>query len=101
MTLFLLIVFGIYFLLLLALIVGWEISTKQRTLSKTETNYSITVIVPFRNEAKYLPGIVADLSAQNYLSHNFNVFFIDDHSEDNSVEVLTSCIKDKENFTLI
>ncbi|HZX75293.1 MAG TPA: glycosyltransferase [Cyclobacteriaceae bacterium] len=101
MTLFLLIVFGIYFLLLLALIVGWEISTKQRTLSNTETNYSITVIVPFRNEAKYLPGIVADLSAQNYLPHAFKVFFIDDHSEDNSIEVLTSCIKGKQNFALI
>ena len=63
MTLFLLIVFGIYFLLLLALIAGWQIVTQRRQSIQISYTHTITVIIPFRNEAMHLPGIVADLNA--------------------------------------
>jgi len=98
MTLFLIIVFGIYFLLLVALIVGWEISAKQTGAVKTSTPLSITVIIPFRNEANHLPALMMDLIAQNNLSE---VLFIDDHSTDNSIEVLKACIRDASRFKII
>jgi biofilm PGA synthesis N-glycosyltransferase PgaC len=101
MTLFLLIVFGIYFLLLLALIAGWEMTTKRKLKRKSTTHHSMTVIVPFRNEATHLPGIVADLISQNYFTSEFNVLFVDDHSTDNSVALLQAILHDKPNFKLL
>lgn len=98
MTLFLIIVFGIYFLLLAALIVGWEISTKQTPAVKSSVHLAISVIIPFRNEANYLPAMVADLIAQQGLSE---ALFIDDHSTDNSVEVLEMHIHGNSNFKII
>lgn len=49
---------------------------------------SISVIVPFRNEARHLPNLLNDLVNQRGIQ-SFEVIWVDDHSEDKSVEVLS------------
>ncbi len=42
----------------------------------------LTLIVPFRDEAVHLPGLVRDLLAQDYPGEKWRAIFVDDHSRD-------------------
>lgn len=42
----------------------------------------ISVLVPARNEARHLPGLLAALRAQRYPQHLFEVLVLNDHSTD-------------------
>jgi len=55
----------------------------------------VSVIVPFRNEADNLPGLLNDLAAQSYSDGFWEVIFVDDHSEDGSVSILDYLLKTK------
>lgn len=50
----------------------------------------VSVIIPFRNEAKNLPLLVHDLLAQSYPKSLYEVIFVDDHSDDGSGTVMDS-----------
>jgi biofilm PGA synthesis N-glycosyltransferase PgaC len=59
-----------------------------------------TVIVPFRNEAKSLERVVMSLAKQSY--KNFEVIFVNDHSEDDSLTLLSAALIDIElKYTVI
>ncbi len=47
-----------------------------------------SVIVPFRNEAFNLPGLLEHLNRIRYPRENFEVIFVNDESTDRSVEIL-------------
>ncbi len=53
----------------------------------------VSVIVPFRNEADHLPGLVNDLALQTYPDELWEVLFVNDHSEDGSASKLESLLK--------
>jgi glycosyltransferase involved in cell wall biosynthesis len=48
---------------------------------------AFTIIVPFRNEEKNLPKLLASLSQLHYPKHLIQFVMVDDFSEDNSVRV--------------
>jgi len=54
--------------------------------SKPNTRFSI--LVPFRNEAENLPGLLYSFSQLNYPRAFFEVVFVNDDSDDNSVSVI-------------
>lgn len=60
--------------------------------SKNEINDSyfpsVSLIIPFRNEAKNLHRLCQSLELQNYSS--LEILFVDDHSSDNSSEIIDS-----------
>lgn len=47
-----------------------------------------SIIVPFRNEAKNLPGLLHSFSQLNFPRSNFEIVFVNDSSEDDSVEII-------------
>jgi cellulose synthase/poly-beta-1,6-N-acetylglucosamine synthase-like glycosyltransferase len=49
----------------------------------------ITVIVPFRNEAKNIKNVYESLKNQDYPQDRYEVLFVDDNSTDNSVKLLS------------
>lgn len=51
-----------------------------------KTKFSI--VVPFRNEAKNLPDILYSFSQLNYPRDFFEIIFVNDSSDDNSVEII-------------
>jgi cellulose synthase/poly-beta-1,6-N-acetylglucosamine synthase-like glycosyltransferase len=57
-------------------------------------NERVTILLPFRNEAEYLPKLLPSLLALNH--RPFEVVFIDDHSEDAGAELLKVWIKKNE-----
>ncbi|WP_299556808.1 glycosyltransferase [Seonamhaeicola sp.] len=52
---------------------------------------TFSVIIPFRNETENLPDLLESISELAYPSHLFEVIFVDDASEDDSVKIIKGC----------
>ena len=72
-----------------------QIRTPQRTSELTET---IGVIVPMRNEAENVEGLIATLAAQEGSLH---FYLLDDNSEDQTFELLQRFTQTDSRFTVI
>lgn len=67
----------------------WRRAIKQRTdPADASRQPSITIVVPFRNEAENLPVLWQSLLAQDYPRAHWEVIFIDDHSTDGGADFL-------------
>jgi glycosyltransferase involved in cell wall biosynthesis len=80
---------------MLALIYGFY------QLKEFETNHQFaktgfSLIIPFRNEAENLPQLISSIKALEYPTHQFEVLFVDDDSEDDSVESINIHLKDSQ-----
>jgi cellulose synthase/poly-beta-1,6-N-acetylglucosamine synthase-like glycosyltransferase len=88
-----------YVLLLLLYSYGW-FAQKEFLIEK---NYSpktrISVIVAARNEAENIERCVQSILSQRYPRHLFELIIVDDHSTDNTVELV--CAIASENLKLI
>ena len=72
-----------------------QIRTPKRTSELTET---VGVLVPMRNEAANVEGLVATLAAQE---GSFHFYLLDDNSEDQTFELLQQFTKADSRFTVI
>ena len=99
MNLFFFIVFGLYFLLMILLLVGWQKkpSSHERKLALA----TITVVVPFRNEANTIIQLIDDLAKLDYPGEYFEVILVNDHSTDSSAEIVTRSISNRSNFRML
>jgi cellulose synthase/poly-beta-1,6-N-acetylglucosamine synthase-like glycosyltransferase len=90
MNLFFLTIFGVYLLLMIALIIGWQEAFLRKPPSELAPSFhrKISVIVPFRNEEKFLPILIRDLQAQNLPPEHIEIIAVDDHSSDQSANLL-------------
>jgi cellulose synthase/poly-beta-1,6-N-acetylglucosamine synthase-like glycosyltransferase len=72
--------------------------TKLPTTQKSDIpSEFVSVIVPFRNEEKNILKTYSSLSNQVYPAGNFEIIFVNDSSEDNSLQLLES-LPQKENI---
>ncbi|MFM9840144.1 MAG: glycosyltransferase [Cyclobacteriaceae bacterium] len=102
MTLYFLLLFGIYFVLVLLLITGWQIAIeKPEQKSVNETDNKISVVVPFRNEESNLPKLLDGLLRQSYSKDSHEVILVDDHSTDRSNLLVSSFCEGNPNFKLL
>ncbi len=78
------------------IILGFAIKIKHAgtfdNLTRAHKN-RFTVIVPFRNESKNLPRLLASLAAIDYPSNNWELILVNDASTDNSLEVIDQCLR--------
>ena len=49
---------------------------------------TFSVIIPFRNEAEHLPGLLESVASLEYPNHLFEIIFVDDDSDDDSFEII-------------
>lgn len=68
--------------------------SKGESLEKGEISEPsrVSIIVPFRNEARNLHALVSDLQDQSYPSELYELIFVDDHSGDGSRTILDSLL---------
>lgn len=83
-----LLVYYLYFLLNIFRGLG-NLSQKN---DESEVGGFISIIIPFRNERENLPGNLAGLQAQDYPQNKYELIYVNDSSEDDSVEVLRNHI---------
>lgn len=63
----------------------------------SKTRFSI--IIPFRNESDNLMELLKSMSLLNYPKQLFEIIFVDDDSEDNSVEIIEKFLGTKTDLT--
>ncbi|OEK07770.1 glycosyltransferase [Flavivirga aquatica] len=77
------------------------------TLEDMPSKTKFSILIPFRNEAKNLPDLLKSMASLKYSKQLFEVIFIDDDSEDDSVDIIKEFISKKSinssrgNFSII
>jgi len=71
----------IYLALIMAFIIGFE---KVETVKNNDTvpKNRFSIVIPFRNEAHNLPGLLKSISIINYPSDLFEILLVNDDSQD-------------------
>jgi biofilm PGA synthesis N-glycosyltransferase PgaC len=87
MTISIVIITILYLLLIGSLIVGFK-KVKDFTLEDIPAKTKFSVLIAFRNEVEKLPLLLKSLSELNYPKEHFEVIFIDDASDDDSVKLI-------------
>ena len=82
----------LYSLMILLLIVGFY-KVQEVTYKGGVPINDFSIIIPFRNEEENLELLVDSLSKIEYPSDKFEVVFVNDHSDDDSLEVLYDVLK--------
>ncbi len=76
------VILGLYTLMMLLLIIGFEIGIYRK--EKKTKKQSISIIIPFHNELNNLPKLIESLNKLNYPSDKLEVFLVNDCSTDGS-----------------
>ena len=77
----------IYALLLLMYLTGWN-HIKDYSPGNSDSSHFISVVIAYRNEEERISFLLNDLAGQNYPVHQFEIIAVDDHSEDNSFDIV-------------
>jgi cellulose synthase/poly-beta-1,6-N-acetylglucosamine synthase-like glycosyltransferase len=67
----------------------------------SNSEVGISIIISVKNEEKNIKTNVNSLKNLEYQEDNFEVIFVDDHSEDDTSQNIKDSIKDHQNFKLI
>lgn len=86
------IILGLNILYALVLLVFYAaVQRLRREVPVTVDNLpDVAVLIPLRNEAAHLPDLIAALKLQNFPAEKTKWIFIDDHSDDRSLEIIRS-----------
>jgi cellulose synthase/poly-beta-1,6-N-acetylglucosamine synthase-like glycosyltransferase len=79
----------LYLLVVIAFIRGWHRLVYFKPQSRVPTT-KVSILVAARNEAGNISKTIADLIAQRYDKQLTEIIFIDDHSTDNTAEIIGS-----------
>jgi len=78
---------------------GW-INIKVFSPPNTCPEIFVSIVIPFRNESAKIKRNIISLINQDYPASQFEVIYVDDHSEDNSAEILQNHMRDLTNFRI-
>ncbi|MEO8933282.1 MAG: glycosyltransferase [Xanthomarina sp.] len=85
----------LYLLLIGSLIYGFD-KVADFKYEETLTKTKFSIIIPFRNEAENLPILLDSISKFRYPFSNFEIIFVNDESDDYSVEIIENHLNDSE-----
>ena len=89
------IVLTAYFFLVRTFIHGWD---KIRCLENPQENpksknIKVSILIAVRNEQENINNLVNSFKEQNYPKENLEIIFVDDHSQDETVNRIEACQK--------
>jgi len=87
------IITGLYVTMIIAFIYGFY-QLKEFEADNRVIEIGFSVIIPFRNEAQNLPQLLTSIKNLTYSKEQFEVLFVDDDSEDDSVEIIRQYLND-------
>src|SRR5436189_2518985 len=79
--------FIFYSILILFYRAGW-LQLQPFSQTDLESSIKISVIIPARNEEENIGKLLTSLEKQSYPPHLFEIIVVDDHSADNTVDVV-------------
>ncbi|MFP4048088.1 MAG: glycosyltransferase [Bacteroidales bacterium] len=93
-----------YTVLIITFWIGWQNTLAFSPESKSspeEHGILLSVIIPFRNEKNNLEALIDSLAQQDYPEELHEFIFIDDHSEDNSIQLLKKLTEKINNIKIL
>lgn len=90
----------LYALLMVWFMVGWK-NIETYIPKKQSFNTKVAVLVPFRNEEKNLPSCISGLIKQQIQTQQFQIFAINDHSTDRSVQIVEQLARTTDRLKLL
>lgn len=85
----------LYLSLIGAFILGFD-RIQDNLLKDVQSQTRFTVVIPFRNEASQLPELLKTIAYLNYPRSHFEIIFVNDASEDASVQLINSFITEEQ-----
>lgn len=80
---------GLYLMVLIYLVRGWNV-LKRPEIKLSGLSTKVTVLIAARNEAERIHLTIEDILAQDYPKHLTEIIIVDDHSTDNTSEIIGS-----------
>jgi len=97
MLIIILIITILYLFLIGSLIYGFD-KVPHIILEDITPKTKFSIVIPFRNEAQYLPALLESILGLNYPKSMFEIILVNDESTDNSVEIITSNTLNNQNL---
>lgn len=95
-----LIFLSLYSILIFAFFVGW-LRTKRYKPDQKPAAIRVSILIPCRNEAENIPELAALLMNQEYPDDQYEIIWIDDHSNDGTAAILDEWIRNQNNQHLV
>lgn len=96
-----LIILGLYILLIGSYIYGFD-KVDEFSIPDLPPQTTFSIVVAFRNESENLSGLMTSLNQLHYPKSHYEVLFVNDDSDDNSVEIIkTHTLKTTLNYQLL
>lgn len=80
---------GLYLLVVAYLIRGWS-ALRAPNISKATFTTKVTILIAARDEAERIRYTIDDIIAQDYPKHLTEIIIVDDHSTDNTADIIRS-----------
>ena len=90
-----------YAIRILTYLHGWNINNQHPGDNKAEINRKLSIILPVRNEARNILSLLEDLRGQDYPEDHFEIIIVNDHSTDQTANIVRSFISENTNIRLI
>ncbi|MGY5352608.1 glycosyltransferase [Wenyingzhuangia sp. IMCC45533] len=94
------IILALYFIIILATIIGLSKLPKLK-IDTSLTPHLFSVVIPFRNEACNLDKLLKSIADLNYPSQCFEILLVDDESTDDSVNIIKQWQTTIPNLTIL
>ena len=82
-----------YIIVICIITIGW-IKIPQTSTKKNSTDTKVSVIIAVRNEEGNIDNLLESLIKQSYDPNLFDVIIVDDHSEDETTNIINKHIHD-------
>ncbi len=90
-----------YLVLLLMYVIGWKLCPSYTPPSDFKPKEKISVMIPARNEERYIEACVLSILNNNFPSDLYELIVINDFSEDHTKEILNKLVKTHRNLKVL
>lgn len=82
-------VLTLFYAVIMTLYLSYWTETEEYSLQTEEDSYpSVSVVIPVRNESRHIAKLLQDLLQQNYPEGLIEIIIVDDHSDDDTPEIV-------------
>lgn len=93
-------IIGIYAIIILMLFMGW-VKLKMFVFKPIANPILVSIVIACRNEEHHIIPLIESLIRQTYPKNKTEIIIIDDHSDDNTFNIVNECIKKHEFIKII
>ncbi|HAF30137.1 MAG TPA: hypothetical protein DCG75_13940 [Bacteroidales bacterium] len=93
-------IIGIYSIIILMFVMGW-VKLKKNVFKPIVNPISVSIVIACRNEEHHIIPLIESLIRQTYPKNKTEIIIVDDHSDDNTFNIVNERIKKHEFIKII